>query len=74
MDKLQGCRHEMHTWGRRNRVEFDAAKEPFVILHPTSDVDDDFKLLGLIFDHKLRMDSEIEVILKTAYRYFQRLS
>ena len=45
---------------------FDAGKEHFVIVHPTSGVGEDFKLLGLVFDHKLRMDSGVEAILKRA--------
>ena len=64
--KLHECRDEVHAWGQRNRVEFDAGKEHFVILHPTSGVGDDFKLLGLVFDHKLRMNSGVEAILKRA--------
>jgi len=66
MHKLHEFRDEVHAWGQRNRVEFDAGKEHFVIVHPTRGVGEDFKLLGLVFDHKLRMDSGVDAILKTA--------
>ena len=55
MHNLQECRDEVHVWDHRNRIEFDAAKAHFIILHPTSGVGDEFKLLDLLFDHKLHM-------------------
>ena len=32
---LEKCKENVHKWGTRNRVTFDAAKEHMIILHPT---------------------------------------
>ena len=52
---LDRCKADVHTWGERNRVAFDATKEAYVILHPFRGLGDTFKLLGLLIDNGLRM-------------------
>ena len=61
--RMHICRHRVHTWGRRNRVAFDAGKEHLLIIHPLLGEGDDFKLLGCLFDAKLTMKTAIERIL-----------
>ena len=39
-------KHKIHAWGgRRNRVQFEPAKEQMVIIHPVRGKGDDFRLL-----------------------------
>ena len=57
------CRTRVHKWGRINRVAFDPSKQQVVVIHPTLGEGDPFKLLGLLVDHKLVMDTDIEKIL-----------
>ena len=40
----------VHQWGSANRVEFDASKERFVILHKRHGQGDDFRLVGSWID------------------------
>ena len=35
MEELSDCRSRVHTWGRTNRVSFDAAKDHLVVMHPS---------------------------------------
>ena len=63
MVELATCRDRVHQWGYQNRVEFDGTKEHFVIVHPTRGEGDPFKLLGLVFDCKLRMDEAVDAII-----------
>jgi hypothetical protein len=60
---MQSCRAEVHKWGRKNRVIFDAAKEHLVIIHPILAHGDPFKLLGCLVDCKLQMHQAIDAIL-----------
>ena len=53
------CRTRVHKWGRTNRVAFDPSKEHVVIIHPILGEGDPFKLLGLLVDCKLVIDSGI---------------
>ena len=53
-------RDDVHRWGFRNRVEFDAQKEHIIVLHPTSGEGDAFKLLGCLLDAKLNMEALID--------------
>ena len=46
--------------------EFDGTKEHFDIVHPTRGEGDPFKLLGLVFDCKLRMDEAVGAIIQSA--------
>ena len=54
--------NDVHTWGRRNRVTFDADKEGIAILHPFFGEGDDFKFLGFHFDVKLTMKKAVDKI------------
>ena len=57
---------EVHRWGKRNRVTFDASKEHLVIIHPVSGRGDDFKFLGCLFDVFLKMDHAIDAVVSIA--------
>jgi len=50
MDVLTKCRTRVHSWGRCNRVAFDASKEHLVVMHPSEYHGDAFKLLGCMID------------------------
>ena len=63
MEELSDCRSRVHTWGRTNRVSFDAAKEHLVVMHPSEYHGDPFKLLGLMVDLDLRMHTAIDQLL-----------
>ena len=61
--EMDRCRAEVHSWGKRNRVSFDASKEHVTILHPMHGEGDPVKLLGCLLDCKLLMNHGIENIL-----------
>jgi len=61
--ELTRCRNKVHTWGRTNRVSFDASKEHMIILHPSECHGEAFKLLGCMMDINLRMHSAIDQVL-----------
>ena len=63
MNDLTSCRRRMHSWGRANRVSFDAGKEHLVVLHPSQNHGDPFKLLGCMIDLDLRMHTAIDQLL-----------
>ena len=63
MQELTECRQRVHSWGRANRVSFDAGKEHLVVLHPSAFSGDPFRLLGLMIDLDLRMHTAIEQLL-----------
>ena len=58
-DDMSKIRDNVHKWGFRNRVEFDAQKEHIVVLHPMHGEGEDFRLLGCLLDVKLSMHSLI---------------
>ena len=60
MDDLSSCRSRVHTWGKANRVSFDAGKEHLVIIHPSKHHGEPFRLLGLMVDLDLRMHTSID--------------
>ena len=62
-DTLQQCREKIHTWGKANRVSFDPSKEHLVVLHPAEYHGPCFKLLGLMVDTDLAMESAIDSLL-----------
>ena len=66
MCQLQACQQKAHEWGSYNRVEFDPGKKAFVILHPSIGEGDDFRLLGLITDCRLKMQAAVDALLKKA--------
>ena len=57
------CRDRVHKWGKTYKVTFDASKEHVVIIHPSLNHGDSFKLLGCTMDTDLRMQSAIEQML-----------
>ena len=61
--RMEVCRARVHTWGRCNRVSFDAGKEHLVVLHPISGEGETFRLLGCQVDVKLIMQQAIDKIL-----------
>ena len=67
---LQSRQIELHTWGRANRVTFDAGKEHFSVLSTTDAAGDNFKVLGIEFDPKLSMVACIQTCVhEAAWRY-----
>ena len=64
--QLRELQQKVHDWGAQNRVTFDPAKEHFCILHKLSSEGDVFKLLGVLIDPKLTMETEISRIRKKA--------
>ena len=60
---LTDCRRRVHTWGRCNRVAFDANKEHLVIVHPSMHHGESFRLLGCMIDLDLRMNTAIDQFL-----------
>jgi hypothetical protein len=54
---------ECTNGGFVNRVTFDAAKEHFIVLHPSESHGETFKLLGCLVDVDLRMLSAVEQVL-----------
>ena len=73
MNRLRACQEKAHEWGVHNRVEFDGAKESFVILHPSLGEGNDFRLLGLMVDNQLRMQIAVDTLLKKARPKMQAL-
>jgi Reverse transcriptase (RNA-dependent DNA polymerase). len=61
-DQLSNCQLEVHAWGKLNRVEFEASKEFFAILHRSQGEGNVFKILGVQFDHGLYMSHCIRKI------------
>ena len=57
--ELSECQRDVHFWGVRNRVLFDAGKEAMSIMHPVFGNGDVFKYLGAKFDCKLVMAEEV---------------
>jgi hypothetical protein len=62
-ESMDRCKDRVHRWGRVNRVTFDAAKEHFIVLHPSESHGETFKLLGCLVDVDLRMLSAVEQVL-----------
>ena len=62
-EQLKCCKDQVHKWGGMNRVSFDASKEHMVVLHPTENHGQAFKLLGCMIDVDLRMHSAMDQLL-----------
>ena len=60
------CQTELHKWGRANQVSFDPAKESVHIVSHAQRHGDPFKLLGICFDCKLRMDLAVRDVVSQA--------
>jgi hypothetical protein len=63
MSKMNKCRENVHTWGIKNRVIFDADKEHIIVMHPSDYHGEPFKLLGCMVDLDLRMHTCIDQLL-----------
>ena len=59
LEEARHCQKSLHAWGHANQVCFDPGKEHIGILSMTEPVGDNFKLLGVEFDPKLRMNGAI---------------
>ena len=59
MESLGNVQKELHRWGAANQVTFDSGKESNHVLSRTEPHGEDFKLLGVVFDCKLDMQSAI---------------
>ena len=60
------CQHQVHNWGKANQASFDATKESMHILALTSGEGYNFRLLGVPFDHALRMKDAVTEIVGNA--------
>ena len=54
-DALLECQASLHSWGRANRVIFDAGKEETMVVATLGGAGGPVKLLRIQFDNKLRM-------------------
>lgn len=61
-DELVACQHELHEWGRGNRVTFDSGKESFHVLHRLHPSRSSFKILGVVFDNHLLMHGAVRML------------
>jgi hypothetical protein len=59
MESLGNVQKELHRWGAAKQVTFDSGKESNHVLSRTEPHGEDFKLLGVVFDCKLDMQSAI---------------
>jgi hypothetical protein len=59
MESTTKVQEELHKWGLANQVTFDATKESKHILSRTDPWGQNFKLLGVVFDCRLNMESAI---------------
>ena len=61
VEDMKLCQSKLHAWGRANAMTFDASKESLHILSRLDEecYGDPFKILGVIFDPKMKMDVEI---------------
>ena len=63
-DDMRRCQRSLHEWGKGNAVLFDTGKEEFHILYkPGASADvSSFRLLGVQFDSKLRMNKGVRAL------------
>ena len=57
---LDSCQEELHSWGRANRVTFEAKKESKHVLSLAEAEGEDFKIPGVVYDCRLTMQSTCE--------------
>ena len=55
LDELHEVQCRLHTWGRANRVIFDAGKEQMMIISTVNPLGGPAKILGVDFDNRLVM-------------------
>ena len=65
LDRLRETQRRAHVWGEYNRVSFGPSKESIRIIHPDDGDDEEFILLGTLFDCKLSMRPCLDQLLKT---------
>jgi len=69
LERLQQCQVSLHRWGFGNRVEFDLGKEDIFLLDRWSTSCRTFKVLGVVFDEKLRMHAAVhELAVQAGWR------
>ena len=73
LSEHKACQLAVHSWGARNRVEFDQSKEEFCVLDSQGGHGAPFRLLGPIIDNKLLMQDCVEAIYKRAKPKSKRL-
>ena len=73
VSSMEQAKRQVHKWGTRNRVEFDANKEHIVIIHPANGQGEDFKLLGCLIDVQLRMEHAVDALMARARPKIQAL-
>ena len=56
------CQAALHTWGRANQSSFDSNKESFSIISQSAPEGPSFKLLGVVFDTKLKMEEAVATL------------
>ena len=66
MAEAKKCQSEPHNWGRANQVSFDPAKESAHIVSQAQSQGGAFKLLGVSFDCKLRLDLAVSDVVSQA--------
>jgi hypothetical protein len=59
LGSLDNVQRELHKWGSANQVAFDPGKESKHVLSRSDPFGDDFKLLGVMYDCRLKMDSAV---------------
>ena len=62
---LGEAQRRAHLWGEKNRVSFDPTKEAIRIIHPDYGDDEEFVLLGTLFDCQLSMTTCLDAVLST---------
>jgi hypothetical protein len=62
MEAIGKVQVELHRWGTANQVTFYGTKESKHVLSRADPYGPDFKLLGVIFDVKLAMDSAVRAL------------
>ena len=60
--QMKLCQQKLHNWGEANQVSFDAQKEKFCIISLDAPEGDSFKLLGVLFDTRLKMTEAIHTL------------
>ena len=73
-NSLTGAQRRAHSWGERDRVTFDPGKESIRIIHPECGDDEEFVLLGTLFDCQLTMHPCLQGLLNTCRPKIRALS
>jgi hypothetical protein len=59
---IGNVQQELHKWGAANQVFFDTARESKHVLSRSEPYGDDLKLLGVVFDVQLEMDTAVRTL------------